>query len=183
MVIVINNINEQVNSFNYLGCTITVSNNRGLEMKVNRCNQMFSIIQRTLNDKTRKETQIKFYEAMAVPTLNYRSEILTVTKKQEAKTETAEMKILRSVAGYIRKNQIQNIKIREELNIFNLNAKSIKSRSQWKNHVQRMEDRRIPKKILTYNPRKKRNIGRPQLRCRDQHTLQENGTDHIWPNP
>jgi hypothetical protein len=62
-------------------------------------------------------------------------------KKQEAKTETAEMKFLRSVAGYIRKDQIENTKIREELNIFNLNAKSIKSRSQWKNHVQRMEDR------------------------------------------
>jgi hypothetical protein len=27
------------------------------------------------------------------------------------------------------------------------------------------------------------NIGRPQLRRRDQHTLQEDGTDQTWPNP
>jgi hypothetical protein len=30
---------------------------------------------------------------------------------------------------------------------------------------------RIPQKILSCNPKRKRNIGRPQLRWRDQHTL------------
>jgi hypothetical protein len=49
--------------------------------------------------------------------------------------------------------------------------------------MHRMEDMRIAKKILTYNPKRKRNIGRPQLRWRDQQTLQEDGTDHVWPNP
>jgi hypothetical protein len=75
-------------------------------------------------------------------------------KKQEAKIETAEMKFLRSVAGYITKGQIRNTKIREELNIFNLNAKIIKSRPEWKYHLQRMEGRRIAKKILTHEPRR-----------------------------
>jgi hypothetical protein len=51
---------------------------------------------RTLNKNTRKETQIKFYKAMALPTLTYGSEIWTITTKQEAKIETAEMKFLRS---------------------------------------------------------------------------------------
>jgi hypothetical protein len=109
---------------------------------------------------------------VGVRTPTYRSEIWTITKKQEAKIETAEMKSLRSVAGYTRKDQIRNTKIREELNIFNINAKIIKSRSQWKYyHVQRMEGRRILKKILTYNLKRKRNIGRPLLRWRDQHAL------------
>jgi hypothetical protein len=31
--------------------------------------------------------------------------------------------------------------------------------------------------------RRKWSIGCPQLRWRDQHTLQEDGTDHVWPNP
>jgi hypothetical protein len=68
-------------------------------------------------------------------------------KKREAKFETAAMKFSRSVAGYIRKGQIRNTKIREELNIFNLNNKIIKYISQWKYQVQRMEGRRIPKKF------------------------------------
>jgi hypothetical protein len=66
---------------------------------------------------------------MAVPTLTYGSEIWTITKKkQEEKIETAEIKFLKRVAGYRRKDQIRNTEIREELNIFN--AKIIKSRSQ-----------------------------------------------------
>jgi hypothetical protein len=32
-------------------------------------------------------------------------------------------------------------------------------------------------------PPQKRNIAPPQLRWRNQHTLQEDGTDHAWPNP
>jgi hypothetical protein len=45
---------------------------------------------------------------MAVLTLTHASKIWTLTKKQEAKIETAEMKFLRSVASYTRKDQIGN---------------------------------------------------------------------------
>jgi hypothetical protein len=89
---------------------------------------------------------------------------------------------MRSVAGYTRK-ETRNTRVREELNIFNLNDKIIKSSSQWKNHVHRMDGTRFPKKILTQNRKIKRNIGRPQLRWGEQHTLQEERTDHVWPNP
>jgi hypothetical protein len=41
-----------------------------------------------------------------------------------------------------------------------------------------MEDRRIPKTLQTYNPKRRQSIGRPQLRWRDQHTRKEDGTDH-----
>jgi hypothetical protein len=55
---------------------------------------------------------------MAVPTLTYGSQIrntttTTTTNKGEAKIETAEMKFLRSVAGYTTNDQIRNTKIRE----------------------------------------------------------------------
>jgi hypothetical protein len=98
---------------------------------MNIFNQMCSTIRRTLNYRTRKDTQIKFYKAMAVPILTYGSEISTITKKkQEGKTETAEMKFLRSVARLQKKDQTRNTKITEEQNIFNLNNKIPKSRSQ-----------------------------------------------------
>jgi hypothetical protein len=41
------------------------------------------------------------------------------------------MKFFRSVAGYTRKDQTGNTKIREELNILNLNNKILISRSKW----------------------------------------------------
>jgi TRAP-type mannitol/chloroaromatic compound transport system permease large subunit len=70
-----NNIIIQVNSFNYLGYTITVSNIRDLEIKRNRFNQMCSLIRRILNNKTRKDTPMKFRKSIVVPTLAYGSEL------------------------------------------------------------------------------------------------------------
>jgi hypothetical protein len=69
-------------------------------------------------------------------------------KKNEAKIETIEMKFLRRVIGCTRKNQIRYTKIRQKLNIFNLNNNILKSKSRWKYYVQRMEDERIQKKMF-----------------------------------
>jgi hypothetical protein len=43
--------------------------------------------------------------------------------KKEARIETAEIKFCRSAAGYIRKEQMRNAKIREGLNVFNADKK------------------------------------------------------------
>jgi hypothetical protein len=91
---------------------------------------MCGTIRRTKNKKKKKETQIKFYKAMVVPTFTYGLEIWTITRKKEARIETAQMNFLRSVAGYKRIDQIRNSKTREELNIFNLNDKILNFRSQ-----------------------------------------------------
>jgi hypothetical protein len=49
-----NHIIEQVNSFNYLGYAIAVTNNKDLEMKLNTVHQMCGAIRRTLNKKQGK---------------------------------------------------------------------------------------------------------------------------------
>lgn len=83
------------------------------------------------------------------------------------------MRFLRKVAGYMRKDQIRNTKIKEKLNIFILNNKIHKSRTQWRYQAQRTQDGRIPNKILTHNPKLRRNIGRLELRWMEQLILQE----------
>jgi hypothetical protein len=65
------------------------------------------------------------------------------------------MKSLRTAAGYIRKNQLRNSKIKEKLSIFNIYANFMTSKSQWKYHAQRREDRRIAKEAVTYQSKKK----------------------------
>jgi hypothetical protein len=49
--------------------TITVTNRRDLEIKMNRYNQNCSTVRGTLNSNTTKDTEIHVYKAMAVPTL------------------------------------------------------------------------------------------------------------------
>ena len=43
---------------------------------------------------------LKFYKVMALPTLLYRSENVTLTKGQASRIQVAEMRFLRQVAGY-----------------------------------------------------------------------------------
>ena len=52
--------------------------------------------------------------------------------------------------------------VRNQLNVYALNEKKTEYKERWKHHVNRMGNGRIPKKILNYNPRGKRDIGRPQ---------------------
>jgi hypothetical protein len=83
-------------------------------------------------------------------------------------------------AAYARKNRIRNAEFREYQNISNLNATiqmaMVKSRAT----NGRQADSEGSSNV---QPNRKRNTGRPRLRWRDQRTLQEVGTDHVWPNP
>jgi hypothetical protein len=83
---------EQVNICNYLGYTITLTNNRDLEIKMNRLNQMCSTRRITPKNKTRKNNYAHFYKDMVVPALTYKSEIQTITpnkkRKQKFKLQT-----------------------------------------------------------------------------------------------
>jgi hypothetical protein len=59
---------------------------------------------------------------MAARTRTWSSETWKLTKEtQRQKTEAAETKLFRNLAGYILKGQIRNTVIRNELNIFSLN--------------------------------------------------------------
>jgi hypothetical protein len=54
---------------------------------------------------------------MAVPTLLYGCETWALKRGDKRKIETAEMRFLRHVAGYTRRDEISNITIRSELQI------------------------------------------------------------------
>jgi hypothetical protein len=49
---------------------------------------------------------------------------------------------------------------------------------KWLQHVQRMDTNRIPKQALQYNPKGRRNIGRPRKRWRYQFYFEDQGTEN-----
>jgi hypothetical protein len=77
-------------------------------------------IKGTLRNRTRKDTLLKFYKVMAAPMLTYGSEFWAMNKADRRAVEAAEMKFLRYVAGYSRKDQIRNDNIRQKLKIFRI---------------------------------------------------------------
>ena len=58
--------------------------------------------------------------------------------------------------------------------IFNINDKLTQHKIKWREHIQRMDDNRLPQKNLNDKPEGRRNIGRLQTRCEDD--FREEGT-------
>ena len=95
---------------------------------------------------------------MAVPVLMYGSEHWSLNRSDKRKIKATEMRFV---------DQWQDIKkrssdIREQLGIFNINDKLTQYKINWRQHIQRMDDNRLPEKKLNYKPEGRRNIGRPQ---------------------
>ena len=64
-----------------------------------------------------------------------------------------------------KKRLVRNEDVRNELNVHAINEKKITEyKERWKHHINRMGNGRIPQKILNYNPRAERDIGRPRKR-------------------
>ena len=107
---------------------------------------------------------MKFYKVVARPTLLYGSEIWVTTKRDMTRLEAAEMRFLRSVKGYSRLDKIRSEVIRKVLEISGTQDMGFKYKQNWINHLERMDNTRLPKHALNYKPRGRRDRGRPRKR-------------------
>jgi hypothetical protein len=84
------------------------------------------------------------------------------------------MRFLRSVTGYTRLDKIRNEDIRQELEISRIQDMRLKYKQNWINHLERMDNTRLPKYALTYKPWERRDRGCPRKRwqCVDAGTGQ-----------
>lgn len=53
----------------YMGCDVACDFYEDAEQKLNRLQKIYGTIRRAVGRKTRKETQMKFYKVMIVPSL------------------------------------------------------------------------------------------------------------------
>ena len=56
------------------------------------------------------------------------------------------MRFLRPTAGYTLLDKKRSSDIREQLGIFNINDKLTQYKINWREHIQRIDDNRLPKK-------------------------------------
>jgi len=76
--------------------------------------------------------------------------------------EDAEMHFLRSVKGYTRLDKIRSQVIRKELEISGIQDVRSKHKQNWINHLERMDNTRLPKQALNYKPRGRKDRGHPR---------------------
>jgi hypothetical protein len=118
-------------------------------------------LRRTFKTKTGKTTQMKFYKVMALPVLLYGRETWTIKTKDMNKIQATEMRYLRLVKGCTKLDHIKNEDVRKELDIDSTQYKIENYREKLIEHLDRMPDERIPKQILKYKPKGRRDQGRP----------------------
>jgi len=101
------------------------------------------------------------------------SETLVTMTQDVTHLEAAEMRFLRSVKGYTRLDKIRSKVIRKELEISGIQDVEIQTQN-WINHLERMDNTRLPKHSLNYKPRGRRDRGHPTKRwqCVDAGTGQ-----------
>jgi hypothetical protein len=148
---------EQVKQFNYLGCELSLDGNQILA-KTQIPKHMQHV--RKHLEKTHTDTQTRFYNVVARPTLLYGGETWVATKPDMNGLEAAEMRFLRSVKGYIRQDKIRSDVIRKELKISGIQDVRSKYKHNWINYLERMDSTRFPKHALNCKPRGRRVRGR-----------------------
>jgi len=78
------------------------------------------------------------------------------------------MKLLRPLAGYTLYDHKTNVSVRRELQTECILDKIDAYRLNWLLHLQRMPPNLIPLKSYHYRPQRRRAIGRPKKRWREQ---------------
>jgi hypothetical protein len=134
------------------------------DKKINRFQNICGTIRKHAK-KPLTDTQLKFYKAVARPALPYGSETWVTTKGDMTRLEAAEMRFLKSVTGYTRLDKIKSEIIRNELEFSGIQEGSIKHKQNWINHLERMDNTRPPKHAVNYQPRRRRDRGRPRKQC------------------
>ena len=152
---------EQVKQFNYLCCKLNLYGEPDLDKKINRFQRICGAIRKHLK-KTVTDTQMQLYTVVARPTLLYGSETWVTMKRDMTGLEAAEMRFLRSVKGYTRLDKIRSEVIRKELETSVIQDVTAKYKQNWINHLERMDNTRLPKHALNYKPRGRRDRGRPR---------------------
>jgi hypothetical protein len=78
--------------------------------------------------------------------------------------QAAEMRFLRSFKGYTRLNELRSEVTRKELELSAIQDVRSKHRQNWINYLERTDNTSLPKHVLNYKPRGRRDRGRPRKR-------------------
>jgi len=164
---------KMVNQFVYLGSQLNTDNEIADEIKrrITLGNRSYYSLLKVLKSKSvSRNSKCALYKAVIRPIVMYGSESWCMTQKEEQSLLTFERKVLRTIFGPVH-DQNQNrwrrrfnhelMQLYREPDIVRMTKVN---RLRWLGHVQRMEDGRIPKKLIKTKPEGKRSAGRPKSR-------------------
>ena len=167
---------EGVQSFKYLGSTITSDNEIDIEIAErigsgSRC--AYALNKVLTSRRVSRKTKLRIYNIMIRPIVLYGCETWTLTKARIHRLEVFENSILRRIYGPIFDNaqgqwvRRHNRDLRELSNQPYIQNVIKARRLRWAGHCARMPDERTPKIVMNGVVQGQRPVGRPWYRWVD----------------
>jgi hypothetical protein len=135
------------------------------------------------NRHINRSAKMRIYKTLIRPVVTYGCESWTMKKEDENILRRFERKIIRRIYGPVRQGREWRIRNNEEIDNV-IRKKDIvrfvkPKRISWIGHVERMEDSRMPKRVMTEKIYTRRKRGRPNVRWLDdvQEDLREMGIE------
>ena len=172
--------NVHISSFKYLGYRISEYKS-DLEDKLQTYNKINGALRRHFGKQMNEETKLRIHNITAKATLKFGSEVWVLKKREEQRLEAAQMKFLRQLLGITKPDKEKN-QCYQAKNGSTEQSKGNKTVPGKVATACTENGHRLPKQVLQYKPKVRRNIGRPRKRWRDQLHLEEQGTRNM-PNP
>uniref|UniRef100_A0A8D8WVA9 Craniofacial development protein 2 n=1 Tax=Cacopsylla melanoneura TaxID=428564 RepID=A0A8D8WVA9_9HEMI len=166
-----------VTSFKYLGnlidnsaqCSTSIKERIQAGFRAYYAN--INLLKSKLLNRTAK---MQIYKTLIRPIVTYAGETWTLTEADKERLRRFERKVVRKIYGGVKVENEWRIRYNSEINDILQNediVRFIKSRRiQWFGHIQRMDDSRMPKKVLNARVYTTRRRGRPKMRWKDNVT-------------
>ena len=143
---------KAVKTFKYLGSIVSDNNSMEAEItaRLAKANSAYNKLTTRLWRKggIRTGTKIQVYQAAVLSTLLYGSEAWTLTRKLIRRLEKFHLTCLRKIAGIKWFHKVPNYKVLERCHINSVTSILDLNKLRWTGHVIRMDDTRIPKRML-----------------------------------
>jgi hypothetical protein len=166
-----------VASFKYLGVILNEDNNNqtDLQERIKNANKTYFMLQKLFKNKSiLRKLKLRLKNTIIDKTVTYASETWTLTKRDSKQLNIFEKKVYRRILGPVYDSEKENWRILTNKEIYSSFKKptiieTIRlNRLRWFGHVQRMEENRIPTRVLYMNLGTTRLRGRPRNRLQDK---------------
>ena len=171
--------------FVYLGSTLSRAANIDDEVayRIARASASFGRLREKVWDRRglSVDTKLKVYRAVVLPSLLYACETWTVYSRHAKKLNAFHMRCLRSIMRIKWNHGVADTEVLQKAEMESIYAILMRSQLRWAGHLHRMDDSRLPKRLL-YGELStgKRSLGRPKLRFKDnlKASLKQCGISH-----
>jgi exonuclease III len=165
------NVIEEVDSYVYLGKTVTQDGDLLPEVK-RRIALGWAAFGRVDNIMKSRTTSMKIkqkvFNEYVLPVMTYGSETWALNKAVVDRLAVAQRKMERIMLGIRLRDRQRNTWIREQTGVEDIIVAIKKSKHRWAGHIARMTDNRWTKRVTEWTPRDwTRGRGRPNTRWRD----------------